>query len=90
MRRSPSAEKLQLHTGLVQHLFSVITPRHGAAPSDSNPTHHPLDPLSAEEIRAAAQACKQYAAAAGLPELRFNAITLQVPKPVLGFPCRAF
>ena len=88
MRRSPAAEKLQLHTGLVQHLFSVITPRLAAVPGDSNPTPHPLDPLSANEVRAAAQACKQHAAAAGLPELRFNAITLQVPRPMLGFACR--
>ena len=78
MRRSPSAEKLQLHTGLVQHLFSVITPRPAAIPIEQNPTHHPLDPLSAEEIRAASRACKQYGATVGLAGLRFNAITLQV------------
>ena len=39
---------------------------------------HPLDPLSAAEMSAAAEACRQYAAAQGVASLRFNTITLKV------------
>jgi hypothetical protein len=41
---------------------------------------HPLDPLTAEEIEAAAAACRAYAAEPerGFASLRFNAITLKV------------
>ncbi|KAI8472762.1 MAG: copper amine oxidase [Monoraphidium minutum] len=41
---------------------------------------HPLDPLSAEEISLAAEACKAYAEKAGVGPLRFNSIALQEPK----------
>ena len=84
MRRSPSSDKLQLqaglHTGLVQHLFRAIAPRPVVLHDSPSATFHPLDPLTAEEIRQAAQACRQYAKAAGLSQLRFNAITLQVTR----------
>ena len=84
MRRSPSAEKLQLHSGLVQHLISVITPRPGTTPATEPSLHHPLDQLSPQEGRNAAKACRQYwqATAAEPSELRFNAITLQVGQSV--------
>eukprot|EP00884_Botryococcus_braunii_P003392 jgi/Botrbrau1/13053/Bobra.0187s0015.1 len=39
----------------------------------------PLDPLTEEEVRMAAAACRKHAAAQGLPELRFNTITLKEP-----------
>lgn len=42
------------------------------------PHPHPQDPLTAEEIRAAAAACKERAATLGL-SLRFNTITLREP-----------
>ena len=43
---------------------------------------HPLDALSADEITAAAQACKQYAAAQGVASLLYNTVTLKVrPAP---------
>jgi hypothetical protein len=45
--------------------------------------HHPLDPLTEEEVKAAADSCKQHAASLGLPPLRFNTITLQVQHAVL-------
>lgn len=41
---------------------------------------HPLDPLTAEEITLAAEACKSHASALGILEsLRFNTITLKEP-----------
>jgi hypothetical protein len=40
---------------------------------------HPLDPLTADEVTAAAGACKEKAASLSLPALRFNAITLREP-----------
>lgn len=40
---------------------------------------HPLDPLTADEVAAAAGACKEKATSLGLPALRFNAITLREP-----------
>ena len=42
---------------------------------------HPLDPLTPEEISAAAGAIKVKAAELSLPELRFNVITLAVSHP---------
>lgn len=43
---------------------------------------HPLDPLTPEEIKAAAGAIKAKAAEKDLPNLRFNVITLAVsPSP---------
>lgn len=39
---------------------------------------HPLDPLSAAEMTAAAAACRAKAAAEGVERLRFNTITLKV------------
>jgi Cu2+-containing amine oxidase len=47
------------------------------------PGHHPLDPLTEEEVKAAADSCKQHAASLGLPPLRFNTVTLQVQHAVL-------
>ena len=41
-------------------------------------TVHPLDPLTAEEIRQCAQACKDHGAGAGIRDLRFNVISLKV------------
>lgn len=38
----------------------------------------PLDPLTEDEIRSAAKACRDRASSEGLPELRFNIITLKV------------
>ncbi|WIA36385.1 hypothetical protein OEZ86_007700 [Tetradesmus obliquus] len=40
---------------------------------------HPLDPLTEEEVKVAAESCRQHAASLGLPPLRFNTITLQEP-----------
>jgi primary-amine oxidase len=40
---------------------------------------HPLDPLNASEIKAAADACKQFAQQQGIEEIRFNVITLKEP-----------
>jgi Cu2+-containing amine oxidase len=45
------------------------------------PGHHPLDPLTEEEVKVAAESCKQHAASLGLPALRFNTVTLQVQHP---------
>jgi len=48
--------------------------------SSHNPSAaHPLDPLTAGEVAAAAAACRSQAAAAGITSLRFNAITLNEP-----------
>ncbi|KAL6769401.1 AMX1 [Auxenochlorella protothecoides x Auxenochlorella symbiontica] len=41
--------------------------------------HHPLDQLTAEEIGAAAAACRERAASLGLPVLRFNSISAKEP-----------
>ena len=41
-------------------------------------TVHPLDSLTAEEIRQCAQACKDHAAGVGIRDLRFNVISLKV------------
>ena len=41
---------------------------------------HPLDPLTADEITVAAKVCRKHAEKEGISPLRFNAITLQVPK----------
>ena len=41
-------------------------------------SRHPLDPLSPEEITAAAAACKERALELNLPELRFNSIGAKV------------
>lgn len=38
---------------------------------------HPLEPLSADEIRQAAAACRAYADQNGIGSLRFNVISLQ-------------
>jgi hypothetical protein len=38
----------------------------------------PLAPLSVEEVEAAAGACRAAAQQKGIPNLRFNTITLQV------------
>jgi Cu2+-containing amine oxidase len=38
----------------------------------------PLDPLTEGEIRVAAAVCKKLGEDGGLPELRFNTITLKV------------
>ncbi len=43
----------------------------------------PLDPLTEDEVRMAAAACRKHAVATGLPELRFNTITLKVLEEVL-------
>lgn len=40
---------------------------------------HPLDPLTEDEVRRAAAACRAHAAVLGLPPLRFNTISLQEP-----------
>lgn len=45
---------------------------------------HPLDPLSPDEIRQAAGACRAYANQTGLEALRFNVITLQVLQDARG------
>lgn len=39
---------------------------------------HPLDPLSAAEMTAAADACRARAAVEGVERLRYNTITLKV------------
>ncbi|EFN54781.1 hypothetical protein CHLNCDRAFT_58054 [Chlorella variabilis] len=41
---------------------------------------HPLDPIRAEEILAAAQACREYGAQLGIPKLRFNSMAAQEPE----------
>lgn len=51
----------------------------GAPVAKPAPKQHPLDPLSAAEISAAAEACEQLAQQQGIAELRFNVITLQEP-----------
>ena len=55
-------------------------------------TVHPLDPLTADEIRQCAQACKDHGAGAGIRDLRFNVISLKVrPAPFTcstNQPCR--
>lgn len=51
----------------------------GAPGGKPAPKQHPLDPLSAAEISAAAEACQQLAQQQGIAELRFNVITLQEP-----------
>lgn len=43
------------------------------------PGPHPLDPLTEDEVRRAAAACRAHAAVLGLPPLRFNNISLQEP-----------
>ncbi|EFJ39825.1 copper amine oxidase [Volvox carteri f. nagariensis] len=43
---------------------------------------HPLDPLSPDEIRQAADVCRLYAKQEGVEALRFNVITLQEPRKV--------
>ena len=40
--------------------------------------HHPLDALSAGEIKACSRACAAYAEAKGLDNLRFNVVSLKV------------
>lgn len=43
---------------------------------------HPLDPLTAAEIKAAAEACKTHAADVSGSALRFNTITLKASAAV--------
>lgn len=43
--------------------------------------HHPLDALSAGEIKACSRACVSYAEAKGLDNLRFNVVSLKVKVP---------
>lgn len=45
---------------------------------------HPLDPLSAEEIKACSKACSDYAEQHELDALRFNVISLKVTVFKLG------
>ena len=65
-------------SGLVQALFDMV----GAAPSQmrlpSASSHHPLDNLLPDEIRAASKVCRDHAQKLGLPKLRFNSVSLQV------------
>ena len=72
------AAKPKPHTGVVDHLVQLITsgPRQASVPAP--PAHHPLDPLSPDEITTASNVCKRYGSQHKLPSLRFNAITLQV------------
>ena len=48
-------------------------------------TGHPLDPLSALEIKLVADQCKAYAAHYGYGPLRFNTIGLKVDVPMHSF-----
>ena len=48
-------------------------------------TGHPLDPLSALEIKLVADQCKAYAAHYGYGTLRFNTIGLKVDVPMRCF-----
>ena len=48
-------------------------------------TGHPLDPLSALEIKLVADQCKAYAAHYGYGPLRFNTIGLKVDVPMRCF-----
>jgi hypothetical protein len=66
-------------TGRVSHLASVFQET-GISPF-STPAffeHHPFDPLSGDEIRAASAVCKAYARNQGIQTVRFNTVTLKV------------
>ncbi|KAG1660812.1 hypothetical protein FOA52_010236 [Chlamydomonas sp. UWO 241] len=45
-------------------------------------TAYPLDPLCADEIKAAAAACRAHGAASGASQIRFNVISLKEPSKV--------
>ena len=47
---------------------------------------HPLDPLTAGEITAAGLACRAHAEKLGVADIRFNAVTLQVPHACFELP----
>ncbi|KAK9817313.1 hypothetical protein WJX72_012521 [[Myrmecia] bisecta] len=67
---------------LVDHLLGLFTaqaPLSAPATEQAEVPEHCLDPLSAEEVSAAADACKAYAVAKALPKLRFNSISLKEP-----------
>ena len=67
------------HAGVVDHLVQLITSGARQSALLAEPAHHhPLDPLSPDEISQASTICKQYGSKKQLPPLRFNAITLQV------------
>lgn len=67
----------------IKNVVKNVAPS-GSKPLEKPPYHHPLDPLSGQELAAAATACKEYAARLKLPTLRFNAIGAKVRVVVVG------
>ncbi len=65
---------------LLFHTSIASTTRRMHLPSSIVTVVHPLEELSAQEISAAAESCKAYAAAQELGRLRFNVVTLKVCK----------
>ena len=77
-------------SGGVNNLLQLLSPNipRTRAPTTSQhkQRHHPLDPLSVEEVSLVAEACRNHAANTGLPaQLRFNCIYLQVRLAVARF-----
>jgi Cu2+-containing amine oxidase len=63
---------------VLAHTTALVTKGFRGIAACVLPGHHPLDPLTEDEVKVAAESCRQHAASLGLPPLRFNTITLQV------------